>query len=1315
MTDATSQKLARIHAAAGTANPERPASSQGLEDSVTVYDPNSRTFVAKQRPKQQSLARSASQPRSTVVYDPNSRKVIQSVQPAVPSRTSETTVQSNATPASPTLQQSSRAPDQPAAATSPTGQRQLSFPVEQSKSSKVMTETPTTADVADGSRIIQTSVGPARAYVAPDPARTRPLSLEVPDSAIRNGSRGRNLSGSPSPSRSAHFSSSPIVEATRHVPPPREVSPAKSALKHSPHRSASPLANLPTSNDIQDTTSGGSGDEFAARKKKMNRVSFDEQPQAIDATPTAASRTRPPVEDLTDDDDEVMKPRPALPSFGSIRRSRHSPEPEDNKPLGAKETSSDHAVGSILHEANRTETLSNEPLPPEVTSKESAGYISDESEDLETFNAKQGVVAPPLEREMPADPTSETSDIRDFAEPSTSDVIEEDTTVPAINFLPPTPGLDDHNKALGQEGDDIKPEISNEGVAMPEDKGDEDTKHGQDALGIATTMTDDDDLPSNASEPSTLAPITYAEPRSILLDPIDEDTDDNAEFSDAAEDLSDFDEGGFASIDAIAISPINPISIPTASSIPAKAADIPPESPLASKAVPRAQSPEPSSPVTDPKDWNEATTYWSKLSTKQREQLEREHMSSDDEVRPPPATVKKTKKKTTSAKPVATTSASSAAPERLAPAQKQKIASPTTGSTQAPAQPNIKKTMRAPTQPTPAPAATTTMRTSMRAPAESTDPSRETSMRKTMRASAEPTPAPRETAMRQSMRGPTGNATAPAETTMRKSMRGPAENTAAPRESTMPKSMRVNGVGTNATTGGLSQRPQSSYIESRGSLQTKTMRPMSAGQLSSSVGANRQPQRTSAQQAPVVSARLQKELANDSDSESSFKKKRKSATNNAATMDTARYSMKRSMRGRSDDIASAYEVRPTSPTPVQKGKSSFSLRSLSPPASFMGRNRGERFNESARSSFDTGSRTTMRGSQPPGREKKSSWLGGGSKTTAAPASTPARFKSRFVDSDDSDQDEAPKRGFFRSKFADSDDEDGGNHLIVADLAPVRGIPRPAGRDDGDSTDLDEEDGEPKKSKRNRNKQSKTFVPDPSEVDKAMEAARQKLGIPVEPQQPQRATDEGSALNKGSMRTQDPAPEPKSRPEEMVVEPSERKRRGLSGFLRRNRNSTTSVPQAEQSTLTAVPSSPIAAVPPPPTKNEGLSSPIAAVPPPPAPAEHTNSQSAMDKLIGRNSMTSRMKRGDSNFSSATAPAAVGPGSENWPLPPPVPNIPSKFATARSRPSTSDGNPGKPNRSASVHFDDASKPGVVYSQRTGKKKKFRMLRRAFGLND
>ena len=125
-------------------------------------------------------------------------------------------------------------------------------------------------------------------------SRGKTASLDIPQStsteAMNNAApQGKRLSLSPG--RAAHFSAQPIYEtpeAMRHQPPPRSVSPAKSALKHSPSRGASPTAGIlkygrgPASeaSDISSVISE-EGIKAAPNRKKSVRVSFDNETVAV--------------------------------------------------------------------------------------------------------------------------------------------------------------------------------------------------------------------------------------------------------------------------------------------------------------------------------------------------------------------------------------------------------------------------------------------------------------------------------------------------------------------------------------------------------------------------------------------------------------------------------------------------------------------------------------------------------------------------------------------------------------------------------------------------------------------------------------------------------------------------------------------------------------------------------------------------------------------------------------------------------------------------------------------------------------------------
>ena len=112
------------------------------------------------------------------------------------------------------------------------------------------------------------------------PSTTERSSLDVP---------GTGSHQSLSPARSTHFSSQPEYETAggiKHQPPARSVSPAKSALKYSPSRGQSPVGSLPATwrggfagSEASDTASNISDDgpRSIPKKKRPMRVSFDDE------------------------------------------------------------------------------------------------------------------------------------------------------------------------------------------------------------------------------------------------------------------------------------------------------------------------------------------------------------------------------------------------------------------------------------------------------------------------------------------------------------------------------------------------------------------------------------------------------------------------------------------------------------------------------------------------------------------------------------------------------------------------------------------------------------------------------------------------------------------------------------------------------------------------------------------------------------------------------------------------------------------------------------------------------------------------------
>src|SRR2546421_11783030 len=148
----------------------------------------------------------------------------------------------------------------------------------------------------------------------------------------------------------------------------RSVSPVKSAMKHhstlaqgeSPIDTTVPGSWQRTSttpSEASDNTSSEQGLTSVPKRKKSARVTFDEEAEIVGASETAAPDSpvlaSPQHKDIAkkgwfglgksksplgttpaeDDMEEVMKPRPVLPSFGSVRgKNRSSDVPEQRTP-----------------------------------------------------------------------------------------------------------------------------------------------------------------------------------------------------------------------------------------------------------------------------------------------------------------------------------------------------------------------------------------------------------------------------------------------------------------------------------------------------------------------------------------------------------------------------------------------------------------------------------------------------------------------------------------------------------------------------------------------------------------------------------------------------------------------------------------------------------------------------------------------------------------------------------------------------------------------------------------------------------------------
>ena len=1131
------------------------------------------------------------------------------------------------------------------------------------------------------------------------PKRT---SLDVPGTA-----RPQSLS----PARAAHFSPLPEYETpggTRHQPPARSVSPVKSALKHSPSRGHSPIGVIVggenrgqglAASEASDTASNISDDGLRSfsKKKKTARVSFDDDSLAVGRAASPPMSPESPVilspqnkpksrswfdlvreknqESMLSDSDQdgVMKPTPALPSFGRTR-SRNDElvldTTEQKKPdrASAKDTlhsigtSTDQVVGGLLSQNAATKNNQEgvkpitsqgpqEPLPPEVTSVGGSGYHSDG--ETNHVDQQQEVKNPATEEGAHQIPDNAPS--KEMASSDTPpDKLESklrSANVPSISLQPATPALEtSHSERTSWRG-------------MP---------GGYPAASEATVNFSGSPAPvAEANSEITPATIGIAEPepesaaaqhdpgtpqvgglaeglRTQIESQSGEESEDSGGsiYSDAAEDPEDLEGDGFGSINAI-------VESPAASPLIAVTGRPPPISPVNMAPTVKTARPSPltrneselSEPASDA-GWDRAQAYWSGLSQTRRQQLEQAAATgaTDKPVVPNDSlraleSVKKKKKKISKTPASDAGTNDPALPPWPDKQYRHDIARP--GS---------------PTVPPP--------KSSMRnAKADNTQ---EIHMRSSMRDG----PPPKSSLRTQ------GDADKKDETHMRSSMRnGP------PPKSALRNVDHRNSVQSQPEPRGALQknRPVSAvatvdYNKPHASPAPMHSRAASTGTAASSLTPiPTQPK----SKKPIVKPKLGH---NDSDSSSSFKKVRSSTPNS----NSGRYSMKRTMR------PSSVDARPQSPITAQpsNGRTSSPTNStVRRPFSSMGPSGGG-MRTSMRDSTDLGkpARTTLRGSMDSKRPKSPPRFGFGkaSKLKAADSKPSSRFSSRFGDSSD-EEDGQPK---VRSRFADSSDDE------LADLTPVRGIPRRI--DEGDSSELEDSSVEngptPSKAKMNGAKAPATTKP------------------------------EGLALASGSLRAASgdaPITAMGSGLQAKKAAEKENKKRSFFGSLGSKKRDSPSVRKPGGDGIprrdTALERSKAETHPTMSSKGGhvlGPSSPKAdpiSLQPPMVASQTSTAQSSpkSPKLQRRNTPKRLSSANDISW-----PLAQSPGGAT--------------ITADNRPRTSDGQAkpinaaaGRPElstRKSTVQGEGANAAGAAVSEgATGKKKRFPMLRKAFGLHD
>lgn len=776
-----------------------------------------------------------------------------------------------------------------------------------------------------------------------------------------------------SPVRSARFGSVQETLTVKHEPPVRSLSPRKSALKRSPSRGASPTGH---SSDISGIDTPGQ--EPIPQRKKSVRVSFDDEKTAVVGEAAGRGETDSPVppspQQMTAsgrkpwystlgigrkkdavplEEDEVMKPRPALPMFGSIRSRKVSPTPVEERALVTPHDpleevsespspelerrtlasedvgqSSDQALGTIINDQG-ARTVANisrqrEPLPPVVTSIEGNGYVSDSTSsddeaalqaDTPKLQAEESVVSQASTLVPPSNgsaPPQRATDIRDFG--------AKHETVPSISLTQPSPQLEQERRErvshfhFPGEFPDTETETDGESASPPARQA------------TFEPVVQKGDATVTADKPATVLATQLA-----VQEPMFE-SDDDSVYSDACEDLSEADDNGFLSLDAVVDSPV--ITTPPRHVLEKAHAE------RAEMVTPTPQSREHGeASASEPVDqWAAAKAYWRSLTAEKRAQLEQEAAEEAgiegdlEEVQPEakkPRRRKSVEQRNAEKRALAEQQQRSSAVVSEGPGRTYMIRPGTkAGSVEY-------DVSRAKAQQHPAPGNTesgTRLRKSMRASGEAQPVETGTQMRKSMRATIDPRPAESGTHMRKSMRSQ-------------------------PPEQPAPKQRPV------------SHQPLGTTSKTASSNNTKSTRAMSE----------------SSPTAAILQSSLRRR---GSDSSASSFRRARPATSSGGL------GFRKSMRASTLDSSFDFQE----PREQQNSSRRFSLRGASPPVSMRTTLRGER-----RRSDDSGNsylRFSGRSRKSGKKEKQKSRFGDDS--SDEDDGLGRRFTSRFDDSSDED-------------------------------------------------------------------------------------------------------------------------------------------------------------------------------------------------------------------------------------------------------------------------------------------------------------------------
>ncbi|PTB74110.1 hypothetical protein M440DRAFT_1338267 [Trichoderma longibrachiatum ATCC 18648] len=474
----------------------------------------------------------------------------------------------------------------------------------------------------------------------PDPPKWDNVKVEPPFSYAASGSSETSV-------RSAHFATSTDRFVVKHEPPPRSLSPRKSALKSA----VSGKANHDENSESSIPGTSLARKDLSPPHRKGARVSWNDNGIVVVAEPGTSeepglagvhnlqpqyNKEGGALEGLKGSkasslqQDELMSPRPALPLFGSIR-DKKGKEPEERQLVRPRERSlspqsqqlsSPHVISIMPDQDNtaadgvkpshpsRAQASRNaaniskfrEPLPAIIASTESLGQESEELlssedelyEDVPT-GAEQGRIKKPSK-----------------ALSSNSELLSESSPKEASKVIPKTA-----NGSLGGSGSDTIPPATDREVA-PATKSsplpgsfplDDDVSGvGMDSTSKSLTPGISQASEHEAGNQDRPAKDTHGE----------DDSDMDSIYSDAFEDLSEAGDDGFMSLDAALVS--SPVASAGGNN-----------SSFGARHDAKLWDGVVSGSSQSPDDWERTKAYWKSLTAEERRRLELEALMEGDD------------------------------------------------------------------------------------------------------------------------------------------------------------------------------------------------------------------------------------------------------------------------------------------------------------------------------------------------------------------------------------------------------------------------------------------------------------------------------------------------------------------------------------------------------------------------------------------------------------------------------------------------------------------------------------------------------------